>query len=196
MKINLRQYGKILEENGIRIIYSGPIWSNGIDGMAEIMLKRLEFDEMPLSASQAVFSIFVEQINNVMMYSDEKEQKNSSEGQAQEISGGIFIMGVQDDTYFVQSGNVVTDGNAEILKNRMDYLNTLDKKELRQYYKQQMNAENDNPESKGAGIGLTEIARRASGQIEYEFEPCGEGRQYFTMYATVQQGGKDNGLSH
>jgi hypothetical protein len=196
MKINLRQYGNMLDENGIRIIYSGPIWSNGIDGMAEIMLKRLEFDDMPMSASQAVFSIFVEQINNMMMYSAEKEQKNSPEGDPQEISKGIFILGVQDDGYFVQSGNVVTESNAKILKSRIDYLNTLDKKELRQYYKQQMNAENGNLESKGAGIGLIEIARRASGPIEYEFTPCGEGRQYLTLYATVQQGGKDNGFSH
>jgi hypothetical protein len=186
----------MLKENNIRVIYSGPLWASSIDGMAEILTKRLEFDEIPLSASQSVFSIFVELINNMMLYSAEREQKNSPEGELQEISEGIFILGDQDDTYYMQSGNVVTDGSAEILKSRIDYLNTLDKKELRQYYKQQMNAENDNPQSKGAGIGLIEIVRRASAPIEYEFEPCGKGRQYFTMYATVHLGGKDNGLSH
>jgi hypothetical protein len=196
MKFNVRQYGKLLEENNIRVIYSGPLWASSIDGMAEILTKRLEFDEMPLSASQSVFSIFVELINNMMMYSAEREQRNSPEGELQEISEGIFILGDQNNIYYMQSGNVVTDSSAEILKKRIDYLNTLDKKELRQYYKQQMNAENENPESKGAGIGLTEIARRASAPIEYSFEPCGEGRQYFTMYATVQQGGKENGFSH
>jgi hypothetical protein len=196
MKFNVRQYGKMLEDNNIRVIYSGPLWASSIDGMAEILLKRLEFDETSLSASQSVFSIFVELINNMMMYSAEKEQKNSPEGELQEISEGIFIMGNRDDTYYMQSGNVVTDHSAGILKSRIDYLNTLDKKELRQYYRQQMSAENENQESKGAGIGLIEIARRATGPIEYEFETCGEGRQYFTMHATVQQGGKGNGFSH
>jgi len=71
------------------------------------------------------------------------------------------------------------------LKERIDFLNTLDKKELRQFYKEQMKAENDNPESKGAGLGLTEIARRATSKIEYEFIPYGEGLSYFTMYVTV-----------
>jgi hypothetical protein len=189
MKFNMKQYGKILEENDIRVVYSGPIWAHSIDGMAEIMLKRLEFDELPLSASQSVFSIFVEQINNMMMYSAEKEQKDDSEGQPQEISNGVFVLGVKNEEYFMQSGNIVTDSSAEILKSRIDYLNTLDKNSLRQYYRQQLKAENDNPESKGAGIGLTEIARRASSQIEYEFEPYGEGLQYFSMYVTVQQGG-------
>jgi hypothetical protein len=189
MKFNVRQYSKMLEDNHIRMIYSGPIWSNGIDGMTEMLLKRLEFDDMSFSTSQSVFSIFVEQVNNMMMYSAEKQQKDGDEGSPQQISRGIFVLGVQDDVYFVQSGNVVTGRNAEILKNRIDYLNTLDKKELRQYYKQQMNAGNDNLESKGAGIGLIEIARRSSGPIEYEFEPRGDGRQYFSMYVTVRQGG-------
>jgi hypothetical protein len=181
----------MLDENCIRIIYRGPIWANGIDGMAEMLLKRLEFDAMPLSASESVFSIFIEQVNNMMMYSADKEQKVSPDGEQHEITKGIFILGVIDDVYFVQSGNAVTDTNADILKTRIDYLNTLDKKELRQFYKQQINSENTNPESKGAGIGLIEIARRAHDPIEYDFKPYGEGRQYFTMYATVRQGGRE-----
>jgi hypothetical protein len=145
---------------------------------------------MPLSASQAVFSIFVEQINNMMMHSAEKEEKHTNEGETLEVSKGIFILGVQDDHYFVQSGNVVSEKNAEILKTRLDYLNTLDKKELRQYYRQQMYADVDG-ESGGAGIGLIEIARRAAGPVEYEFESCDDGLLYFTMFATVKQGGKE-----
>jgi hypothetical protein len=188
MKFDVREYSKMLDENRIHLIYSGPIWPDGVDGIAEMLIKRLELDEIPLHASQSVFSIFVEQINNMLMYSADKEQRNSPEGGKIELSKGIFIVGLQDKTYFIQSGNVVSDSNAELLKKRIDYLNTLDKNELRQFYKQQMRSENDNPESKGAGLGLTEIARRASGPIEYKFEHHGEGLKYFTAYVTVKQG--------
>ena len=191
MTFNIRQYGKMLEDNKISVIYSGPICSNGIDGIAEMLLKRLEFDELPLNASQAVFSIFVEQMNNMLMYSAEKEFKNYCENSREELSKGIFILGIHDTAYFIQTGNVVSNNSAEILKTRIDYLNTLDKKELRQYYKRQLNTENDNLESRGAGIGLIEIARRASGPIRYTLEPHENDLQYFTMYITVQQGGKE-----
>jgi hypothetical protein len=180
----------MLDNYHVKVIYSGPLWASGIDGMAEMLLKRLEFDDIPLNAFQSVFSIFVEQMNNMMMYSADKERRTNSEGNPLEISKGIFILGVQDTEYFIQCGNVVTNYSAEILKTRIDYLNTLDKKGLRQYYKQQMHAENSNLESKGAGVGLIEIARRASAPIDYEFEPYGNGLQYFTIYITVQQGGK------
>ena len=191
MLFNIRQYKELLEDNHIIAIYSGYIWASGVNALAEMLLNRLEFDDMPFSTSQSIFSIFIEQINNMMMYSADKESKTDPSGKSFEISKGIIVLGVEGTAYFVQCGNVITDKNAKILKARIDYLNTLDKKELRQYYKQQLNADNDNPESKGAGIGLIEIARRASDSIVYELEPLGDGLNYFTIHVTVKQGGKE-----
>ena len=191
MKLNARQYSKELEKNNISVIYSGPIWADGIDSIAEMLLRRLEYEVIPMSASQSIFSVFVEQMNNMMMYSAEKEDLFDSRGKQIEVSKGIFIMGVQDETYFIESGNAVSSTSAAILKERIDHLNSLDRKELRQYYKERMKAENDNPESQGAGLGLIEIARRASSTIKYEIEPQDNGLQYFTMYIKIEQGGKE-----
>ena len=188
MKLNIEQYNEMLDQNNVRVIYSGPIWSEGIDGMAEMMRKRLEFDDVPYNASKSVFSIFVEQINNMMMYSADKEMKSSEENGKKEISKGIFVLGIQGDTYFIQTGNLVTDYSAGILKKRIDHLNSLDKKQLRQYHKERLNSNNDNLESQGAGIGLIEIVRRADAPIEYTLKPRGDNLQYFTMYLTVSIG--------
>jgi hypothetical protein len=173
MKFNVRKYSKELEDHNIHLIYNGPIWADGIDGISEMLLKRLELDDMPLSASQSVFSIFIEQANNMLMYSVDKR--------------GIFIVGLQDKIYFIQSGSLASDSNAKILKNRIDYLNSLDKNALKEYYKQQMQASDENSQSRGAGLGLTEIARRVSGPIEYNFEQYSDGLQYFSTYVTVKQ---------
>jgi hypothetical protein len=185
MRFNILEYSKLLAEQNISIIYSGPLWAEGIDGMAEFLQKRLDMDDLPLSASQAVFSVFVEQMNNMLMYSAEKEKHERPETGVAEKPSGIFVLGRLDKSYYVQTGNVIKNSSIGLLKDRIDFLNTMDKKELRQFYKEQMKAENDNPESKGAGLGLTEIARRATSKIEYEFIPYGEGLSYFTMYVTV-----------
>jgi hypothetical protein len=185
MKFNTLEYSKILAENNIGIIYSGPLWADGIDGMAEFLQRRLDIDDMPLNASQAVFSVFVEQMNNMLMYSAEKQCREQQDAANREASKGIFVLGNHDKSYFIQTGNVIKNSSVELLMGRIDHLNTLDKKELRQLYKEQMKAENDNPESKGAGIGLTEIARRATSKIEYEFTPYAEDLSYFAMYVTI-----------
>jgi len=195
MRLNILEYSKMLTDNNISIIYSGPLWAEGIDGMAEFLQRRLDMDDLPLNASQSVFSVFVEQMNNMLMYSAEKEQQEHpeigiretsiKETSGKETSRGVFVLGIHDKSYYIQTGNVIKDSSVEILKSRIDLLNTLDKKELRNLYKEQLKSENDNPESKGAGIGLTEIARRASSKIEYEFVPYGDGLSYFTMYVTI-----------
>ncbi|MDR2718020.1 MAG: SiaB family protein kinase [Treponema sp.] len=191
MRLNILEYSKMLADKNISIIYSGPLWAEGIDGMAEFLQRRLDMDDLPLNASQAVFSVFVEQMNNMLMYSAEKEKQERPETgmretQIKETSRGVFVLGSNDDkSYYIQTGNVIKDSSVEILKSRIDHLNTLDKKEMRTLYKEQLKSENDNPESRGAGIGLTEIARRASSKIEYEFVPYGDGLSYFTMYVTI-----------
>jgi hypothetical protein len=185
MRFNILEYSKMLADNNISIIYSGPLWAEGIDGMAEFLQRRLDMDDMPLNVSQAVFSVFVEQMNNMLMHSAEIEKHERPDIGLRETARGVFVLGSCDKTYYIQTGNVVNDLSVEILKSRIDHLNTLDKKELRNLYKEQLRAENDNPESRGAGIGLTEIARRASSKIEYEFVPYGDGLSYFTMYVTI-----------
>jgi hypothetical protein len=125
------------------------------------------------------------------MYSAEKEIHTRADGQQIETSRGMYILGVMDSAYFIQTGNVVTPNSAAILKERIDHLNTMDRKELRHYFKQRVMGENNNPESRGAGVGLIEIARRAAGPIKYDFEPLDSGMQYFTMYITIRQGGKE-----
>jgi len=185
MRLNILEYSRLLAEHNVSIIYSGPLWAEGIDGMAEFLQKKLDMDDMSLSASQAVFSVFVEQMNNMLMHSAEKERHERPETGAVEKASGIFVLGSCDKSYYVQTGNVIKNSSVGLLKERIDFLNTLDKKELREFYREQIKIENNNPESRGAGLGLTEIARRATSKIEYEFVPYGEGLSYFTMYVTV-----------
>ncbi|MCL2809873.1 MAG: SiaB family protein kinase [Treponema sp.] len=185
MKIDMLQYNKMLMENNISIIYSGPLWADGIDGLADFLQRRLDIDEIALSMSQSVFSVFVEQLNNMLMYSVENTEIDFSEKTKSNIVKGIFLMGRHDNKYFLQTGNYMKSSNVELLKDRIDYLNTLDKQQLRNFLKEKRKSENDNPESKGAGLGLIEVARRSTSRIDYEFIPCEDGLTYFTMYVTI-----------
>ena len=197
MIIDMLNWHKMLSEKKITLIYSGPLWSEGIGGIAGALKKKLEFDKIPLNTSQEVFSVFVEQMNNMLMYSAEKENFNVSEDEITESPKGTFILGTVNNfdekiqnkkVYFIQTGNVMRKSSVDLVKKRIDYLNTLDKNELRKYFKEQMRQEDDNPESKGAGLGLIEIARRISSKIEYEFDHYDDEHAFFSLYVTI--GGK------
>ena len=185
MALNMLDYYEMIKENNINIIYSGPIWGEGLEGIGGTIRKRLEFDDLPLTASKSVFAVFVEQMNNMLMYSAEKNHFSASGEKNYNVSSGVFIMAAKDKTYILKSGNVINNENVEQLKTRIDYLNTLDKEGLKKLYKEQMRSDNNNPESKGGGIGLTEIARRATSKIIYEFMPYADGLSFFSMEVEV-----------
>jgi len=182
MDFNVLQCSEMMTNHSISIIYSGAIWAGGIDGMAELLQRKLDVDDLPRSTSKAIFSVFVEQMHNMLMYSAEKEK---SEGEQSDVAKGIFILGKKEMSYFVKTGNVVTGYNAGVLKERIDHLNSLDKQGLKQYFRERSRSDNDNPESRGAGIGLIEIARCASSKIKYNFSPYGEDLSYFTMSVEI-----------
>ncbi len=182
---NMMKYYKLLREHNINVIYSGPVWSDGIESVGGMLKKRMELDSLPLSASMSVFSVFVEQMNNILLYSEDKLQDTTCEHDGAPVSCGVFVVGTKGKSYYLQTGNVVNKKQAELIKARVDHLNTLDKSDLRKFYKEKLRSEDENKDSKGAGIGLIEIARRASSKIDYELEPYDDESLFFTMHVTI-----------
>ena len=187
MILDMIEYAAMMKQRDISIIYSGPMWGDGIKGIADMVQNRLAGEDISANAAKIVFSVFVEQITNVLMYSAEKERFTQAGKEPIEVSSGTLVLGSRGTTYFIQTGNAVTTENMELIKSRIEHLNSLDKKELRKYHKERLAAENDNPESRGAGLGLIEIARRATAPISYTFMPQGDGLHYFTMCVEIGQ---------
>ncbi|MCL2184567.1 MAG: SiaB family protein kinase [Treponema sp.] len=187
MIMEMINWHKTLNEKKIILIYSGPLWSQWIGEIAGTLKKHLEIDNIPINTSQEVFSVFIEQMNNMLMYSAEKIKFEVSPDKQEvyESPKGMFVLGKEGNSYFIQTCNVMKKENSLLIKNRIDYLNTLDKQELRKFYKKQMKTDDDNPESKGAGLGFIEIARRISSKIEYSFSDYDEGLTFFTLHVTI-----------
>lgn len=191
MKLNAFDYYQKLEDTQVILIYSGPIWAVSVEELGETISRRLELDRLSVSAAHSIFSVFVEQMNNISLYSAERETFEKTEEDTEEnteVARGVFILGSADDHYFLQSGNVINDHSRELIQSRIDHLNSLDKQALRKFYREQLNGDNTNPESKGAGLGFTEIAKRASSKIEYDFTPMSDGLTFFTMRVEIGGG--------
>ena len=60
----------------------------------------------------------------------------------------------------------------------------MDSLELKRAYKAQLKS-NPAPESKGAGLGLLEIARRVSEPLEFDFHRIDEKYTFFALKATI-----------
>jgi len=191
--IDLSEYMGVVEKLNIKVIYSGPLWEDGIKGLADMVKTHLSHDQVKVNASKAIFSVFIEQVTNMLMYSAEKkEYSQPPDNELVNVSIGTLILGNRtdkSDTFFVQTKNAVKNDNISFLKTTLDHLNTLDKNELRQLHKRKLRSDDNHPESQGAGLGLIEIARRAITPIGYSFEPISDSLSFFTLYVEITQEG-------
>jgi len=185
MIFDMLEYHRMIDEKNISLIYGGEVWDDSIEVIAATLRNRMESDGVSAGVASSVFSIFVELLNNVLMYSACREPHESLDSDDTSAASGAFLLGVRDKTYFVQSGNVMKSESVKLVKSRIDHLNSLDKDEIRNFYREKIKSKDTNPESRGGGVGLIEIARRASSKIEYSFKPYNEGLTFFEMLVAI-----------
>jgi len=100
-------------------------------------------------------------------------------------SGAILVIGTEGGCFTVCSGNSVEKEDVPELVARLEAINAQDKAGLRKLYRQQLRAER--PENAyGSGLGLLDIARRASGKLNYRIQPKNDRYDFFSFYARVE----------
>ncbi len=184
MAIELYSIYNQFKDKSIILSYCGPIMQGGIEFIAVALKDKLAADDtLPFSASQSIFSIFVEQIQNVFNYSAEKQI--SADNNMPNSSIGIFIIGRTETAYFTQCGNKISNDELPIIESNIKHINSLNKEELKAFYREKRRSQNNNPKSLGAGLGFIEMARRSSSPLEFEFTRLDDDYSFFSLYATV-----------
>jgi len=170
-----------LEREGIMFSFVGPVSHNVVEGVGTVLRNKMQIEAVSTNVSLKVFSIFIEQIQNVIRYSADRIPEDDLDS---EISFGMLIVGEKDDQYFLVGGNRVSQEQKDRLEGSLYKISKMDKDQLKQYYKEQRKAD-PSEYSKGAGLGFIEMARKASEPIKYNFERIDEENYYFTIESIV-----------
>lgn len=176
---NLASLRQFFNAERILICFNGPISRNLIGEIGQALRSHIEASQGNGSTAMDVFSVYIEMSQNIRHYASA-----SGYGEA-EASATVVIATTPDDRYAVSAGNLVelTDGRA--LLERVQELAGLDKGSLKALYKQQLRQPREPQRSSGAGLGLIEIARRASQPLEASLEPQDDGRGFLILRAII-----------
>lgn len=165
---SVRDFYSSLKQDGILFCFSGPISQGIVEGIGETLRRKMELEAATQTVSHRVFAIFVEQIQNIVNYSAETIE--GAESTSGDIRHGIIIVAREPDARFcIVCGNYIEKLHGERLTSMLDRLQTMDKDELKAFYKEQRKLDRSS-ESKGAGLGLIEMARKASQPVTYQLE--------------------------
>jgi hypothetical protein len=169
------------EMNAARILmtFKGAISQELLVELGSLVRNQLHDDDK----IQRIFAVFVEMAQNILHYSAEKDVLQHS---GREVGVGVIVISELEGVYSISSGNAALKSDAEKLGEQCGYLNTLGKDELKKLYQERRKQEPP-PNSKGAGLGLIDMARKSDKPFEFYVQPLNEELSFFILNVTISK---------
>lgn len=177
MGLNMLELQKLLQNYGVLINFSGRFTQEIIEELGDAVKRYLESETTSKSETFNVFSVFIEQTQNIKNYGAKDRDAQMRDRIA---NSGIVAIGKADEVYFVFSGNIVENKDIGPLTKKLDEIASLDKDGLKRLYKAQLKKPLA-PEATGAGLGLIDMARRAVRPPTYSITGLDERVSFFTL---------------
>lgn len=171
-----------MEAHGIVFAYYGYLSERLLMALGEAIRQKMEAEEADRNVAKRVFSVFVEQVQNIIRYSVERLEAGAPP--SPELGAGLVLVGHEAEHFFVACGNMIGVDQMPRLKARLDELAGMDKQAIKAYYREKLRDAPDD-DSKGATLGLIEIARRASAPVVYDFRPGPRDEVFFCLKAYI-----------
>ena len=182
-----RSFKHDLDQRGIIFSFSGYMSEGILYSLGDALRQKMALEDTNVGTVKKVFSVFVEQAQNIIRYSAEKvsgDRIGAEPKRPIELSSGMVTIGTENGRFFIVCANVVLAEDEPRLRERLERLQRMDKDEIKAYYKEQLK-EAPEEQSRGATIGLIEIARRASEPIEFDFDRINGETFFFCMKVSI-----------
>ncbi|GLR15245.1 hypothetical protein GCM10007907_40350 [Chitinimonas prasina] len=163
----------------IMLCFNGPISRSLIEEIGNALRNYLEADHAHPSAAMDVFSVYIEMTQNIRHYAAQKGW------QEQEAAATVVIARDEAGRYVVSAGNMVDAADGAGLLAKVESLAGLDKAQLKAIYKEQLRKPRDGSASTGAGLGLIDIARKASEPLLASMRPLNQDRAFISLRAVI-----------
>ncbi len=175
----LLSFHQKMRDQKVWLAFKGAISQDILVELGTVVKSGLGLD----SKFKKIFSIFVEMTQNVLHYSAEKEPI----ADGLETAGvGVIIVTETADCYLISSGNLVDSNQADQLDQQCTLINSLNTQELKEFYNERRKAA-AHEGSKGAGLGLIDIARKSDRPLEHVVSPIDASHSFFTLTATIEK---------
>lgn len=159
------------------MLFSGPFSQGIIEEIGIAVRERMESTREIKISILNVFSVFIEQAQNIRNYA---RKDSFSEDNRFKVASGIVLIHKLNDKYSVKSGNLVLNEDCQGIIDKINHINQYDQGQLKNLYKEKLRKELPD-HNQGAGLGLIEMARRASAPLHFSFKKIDAWFSFFEL---------------
>jgi hypothetical protein len=152
--------------SGVVFYHSGQLDEGTIASIGALLRRRLQEEGANGAQSRKVFATFMEMAQNILHYAAGPNGEDELLGKF-----GAFCVARNPEGFEVMCGNYIESGQVPRVRQRLEGVQVMEPEDVRQAYRRQLRSEADDPDSKGAGLGLLTMAASAKLPIEFRFAP-------------------------
>ncbi len=154
---------KQFEKDNLSLLYQGD-FTNYVLGMATDLIKtHLEDEKGFRSLRNKLSFLMIESFQNIVRYAD------SHRANELQLADELFITRNVGDVFYISTSNIVENEKAGFVKGKLDSVNSLEKKELKDLYVKVLKNKKLS-EQGGAGLGFIEMVRKSKEKLDFDFE--------------------------
>ncbi|MGF1635459.1 MAG: SiaB family protein kinase [Cyclobacteriaceae bacterium] len=170
---------QMMLNNNIILVYEGEFTQEITKSVLAMAERNMDSVGEESSIKRKVFNVMVECLQNIVKYNEEHIPEINRSNTA------IFMIGKQEDSYIITSGNPVKTEVVGDLKEKLERINSLDKEGLKNLYKDIIKGSTGLTEKGGAGLGFVDMARKSGKPLEFSFEKMEGDLSFFSLKITV-----------
>ncbi len=171
-----------LNSNKLILLFKGAITQNTLIRIGGLLHLTHEETHQDFSKKR-LFSVLVEMAQNILHYSQEREFFPKSHSV---VGAGSLLVKESPEAFEIEGRNLVTSEQKARLESRCALINSMTEEKLREFYLTQRR-QSTQPQSKGAGLGLIEIARKSKSPVVARFSEGPNALYYYTLSTRISR---------
>ena len=173
-----------LDERNILLSFKGMVTSDLLTTILSIMESKMEAYEEKPKVKKKVFNVLVECLQNLYHHIDKDADVDGNA--TTHDNSALLMIAKNENDYKIMTGNYMETKYVEILQEKLELVNSMDKAQLKAYYKEILS--NGNRSEKGtAGLGMIDIARKSGQKLEFDFKQVENGLTFFSLTVKVAE---------
>lgn len=130
---------------------------------------------------EKVYYVMVEMLQNIVYYADRfiEDMKNTTSN-----SPGIFFLKQNSNSYHLTAGNYIINDKVDTLKEKIEYVNSLDQDGIFKYYQETLEIYKKDPPLK-PDLSIIEMRLKSENQLYFNFHKVNETLSFFTIQTVV-----------
>ncbi|MBJ7552617.1 biofilm regulation protein kinase SiaB [Marinomonas ostreistagni] len=161
----------------ILLCFNGPISRSLIEEIGNALRNYLKTEQASPASALDVFAVYIELTQNIRHYAVKSKLVGADMG--------TVVVSFRDSHYHISSGNLVRYEDGESVLKAVQSLDGLDKIELKKRYKDQLRKPREEDAVTGAGLGLIDMARKATAPVQASLKSLENGLGYLSLSVQI-----------